>query len=689
MSRKYEKLLSPAKIGEITVENRIVRAPASSGYSTKDGFCTERLEALYEAFAQGGVGLIIMEGCAVQEWREDAYHLVGFWSDEHVPGYKKMVEKVHKYNSKIFVQFCPMGPVNWLDPVGASALTVEEMPWPPTVTAPPREATVEEMNKLKEDMVAAARRVKECGYDGVEVHCAHSYFLQSFLSRTWNKRTDQYGCQSLENRARYAVEIIRAIKEAMGSDFAVGVRMNGEEYGADERFRLTSEEAVGIAKIFEAAGVDYISVAGEGLTPRGDNASIPSQHQPDYWTYPDPNESMKQYMPRFKAGLFIQSAEAIHKAVKVPVIGVGRQDEDSAEELLKKDKVDLVAFARSLFADPELPKKLKEERYDDIVHCTRCGTCEDPVSAPRRCRVNPALGRYDMEIQPAEHKKKVLVVGGGPAGMEAARVAALRGHEVTLYEKGSSLGGHLPLAAMIKGTELDNVLPVIEYLANQVNKLPIKVKTGKEVTKELIHELKPDVVVIATGGKYVIPDIPGLNNRNVTDVNALAKMANAPLKLLGPKALSTLSNIALPGIGKRVIIIGGQIAGLQGAVFMKKRNKEVTILESSDALGKGIVDTYFRRMMAWFPKNNVPIYSGVKYEEITKQGVVVTTKEGEKRLIEGDTIVILPSQSPNVELKNELEGLVPEIYMVGSSNGAERELIEHALADGRQIGVSI
>lgn len=689
MAKKYEKLLSPIKVGNLTLDNRIVRAPAHTDYCDIDGFCTERLEALYESFAKGGAGLIFMEGCSPYEWRTDIFRICGLWSDEHIPGYKVLTDKVHQHQGIIIQQICSTGPANFFDPQGASTLTADEMPWPPSVGAPVRGVSREEMALHKQQHIDTAIRAQKAGFDGVELHCAHSYYMQTFLSRTWNKRTDEYGCQSIENRTRFAVEIIKGMREALGPDYVIGVRMNGQEYGADPNFILTSEEAVEIAQAFEAAGVDYISVAGEGFNLRGDVSAVASQHQPDYWTYPEPNDSMKQYMARFKEGLFIQSAEAIHQAVKVPVIGVGRQDEDSAEELLQQGKVDLVAFARSLFADPEMPNKLKEGRYDDIVHCTRCGTCEDPLNSTRRCRVNPSLGLYGMDIMPAESKKKVLVIGGGPAGMEAARVAALRGHDVTLYEKGSSLGGHLPLAAMIKGTELDNVLPVIEYLTNQLKKLPVKVKTGKEVTKEVVRELKPDAVVIATGGKYVVPNLPGLNNRNVTDVNALSKLAETPLKLLGPKALNTLSNIALPGIGKRVIIIGGQIAGLQGAVFMKKRGKEVTVLESADTLGKGIVDIYYRRMMAWFPKANIPIYSGISFDEITKKGVAFTTKDGEKKFVEGDTVVILPSQSPNENLKKELEGLVPEIFMAGSVYGAERELIEHAIADGRNVGLAV
>ncbi|ACV21385.1 NADH oxidase [Slackia heliotrinireducens] len=685
----YEKLLSPIKIGNLEIKNRIVKAPASSGFADMNGFCTNRLVTFYETLAKGKVGLIIMEGQAVQEWREDFYHLVGLWSDEHIAGYKAMVDKVHAAGSPIIAQFCPMGPVDWTDPRGASALTQEEMPWPPAFGAPPREVTIDEINALKQAIVDAAIRATKVGYDGVEIHTAHSYYLQSFMSRTWNKRTDQYG-GSIENRARLVCEMIQEVREATGPDFIIGVRMNGEEYGCDEDLRLTSDEAVEIAKLFEKAGLNYINVAGESLNRRGDVVSVPSQHRPDYWNYPEPDPNMKQYMDRFDEGLFIRAAEAIHRAVNVPVIGVGKQDENSAEALLEADRVDMVAFARPLFADPLFPLKLYEGRPEDIVHCTRCGTCESPLNLARRCRVNPSLALGDYpEPEPAEEKKKVMVIGGGIGGMETAVIAAKRGHDVVLYEPKRNLGGHIPLAAMIKGTEGDNVLLIYDWLKTQIDKLGVKVVKKKANRAAVVHE-RPDAVIVATGGTYSIPEIPGIDGRNVSTVTALSKLAEKPLELLGPKALSTLSNIALPGVGKRVAIIGGEIAGLQGALFMKKRGKDVMVFESGeDNVGAGMTDTYLPRLLSWFSQNDVPIYSGVQFDEITKKGLVVTTKDGEKKEFECDTVMVLPSMVADTSLFDEVNGIAEKTILVGSVKGSPNWLIEHAMADGYQAAMSI
>ena len=398
----------------------------------------------------------------------------------------------------------------------------------------------------------------------------------------------------------------------------------------------------------------------------------------------------------------MKGAEAVKKVVNIPVVAVGRLNEELGEEYIKQGKADMLFLGRQLWADPELPNKVLEGRPEDIVRCCRCGTCEDPYEDPVRWPINPALlpgpgigfqldlARSLLAILPAATKKKVLVVGGGPAGMEAARVAAIRGHDVTLCEKNSYLGGKLPLAAMIKGTELDDVTTVSKWLAEQVDKLPVAVKTDTEVDEAYVASMKPDVVILAVGGVYGVPeDLPGIKGSNVQSVVSLAKVAEAPLKLFGAKAVNKLSTVALPGVKKNVVILGGQIEGLQGAVFLKKRGKNVTVIEEADTTGNRFPPRYLARTYPWFERQGVKVITGVHYDEVTKDGVKITTKDGKRELIPADTVMVLMPPLANEKLKNSISGKVPELFTIGCCNGVEQSLVVHALKQAREIGCQI
>ena len=495
--------------------------------------------------------------------------------------------------------------------------------------------TLDEMQTIKTHYINAAERAQRAGFDGVECHSANGYFLLSFLSRIWNFRTDQYGPQSMENRTRLHSEIIAGIRERCGKDFVIGVRINGMDFGHPNA--MTPEEGAEAAKLLEGAGADYISVTGYGY------GRPAMQYVPDYWAYPEPDEFMKPYLRSFKTGLTLPGAEAVKKAVRIPVAAVGRLDEKLGEETLRHGRADMILLGRALWADHDLPNKLVEGREDDILHCCHCATCEDPQEAPRRCRVNPALGREkELAILPAQTKKRVLVVGGGPAGMEAARVAALRGHDVTLCERGPSLGGKMHLSVMVKGIQFDDVTGVIDYLTRQVTQLPITVKCNTEVDEALIDELKPDVVIFAVGGAYSLPEqVPGIHGSNVVGVPALAKMAEVPLRMFGAKALSKLSEIALPGIGEKCGRAWGPNRGLQGAIFLESAEERSRCWRRATPPARGCHPVFSGVPSLGSRRKEWTSITEVHYDEVTASGVRITTKEGDQRLIPADTVMVL------------------------------------------------
>lgn len=682
----FPHLTAPITINSrLKLRNRMVKAPQSSWFFEKDGSAGQRVTDFYETIAAGGVGLLIVSAVT---WRPDhPYGPYGALSDDKfIPGMKNLVDRVHSHDCPVMCQLHHGGPSAAAGhhgglPVGASSMDVKDIPSPGKAV---HGLTREEIEEDKQLYFAAAERVAACGFDGIEVHCAHGYYLESFLSRVWNHRDDEYGPQNMENRTRLIVEIITELRRRLGADYPIGLRMNGHEWGA--KGELTVEEAVEAAKIFEKAGVNYISVSGYGYGP------LPFRYLPDYWPYPEPEEHMKPYMDDYRGlGLLVPPAEAIKKAVSIPVIAVGRMDENKGEAVLAQGKADLVAFGRYLWADPEFPRKVMEGRIDDIVRCTRCGTCEDPPAGrPRRCRVNPSMGRErELRITPAEKKKKVLVIGGGPAGMETARVAALRGHKVILCDKNRALGGKLPLASMIKGSDVEDIRSIVPYLTGQLAKLPVDIRLNTTVDADYVRREAPDAVVIATGGLYTLPELPGVNGRNVTGVNSLSKQVKLPLVVFGPDLLHKLTKIFLP-IGRRVVIIGGRIEGVQGAIFLNKRGREVCVLEEGAELGKGIPPRYMDRVRPWFQKRGISAFTEVSFKEITSKGVIYVDKEGKEHLAEGDTVMVLTSQKPDLALKNRLEGIVPEIHMAGSVNGADvGSLIVNAIENGRSIGCKL
>lgn len=682
---KYPRLFSPiALTPECILKNRLIKSGQSTWLWNTDGSAGNSPGAdLYENIARGGAAAIILGGCAIEE-TPGIY--LGLWDDKFIPGLQQLAQRVHRHECKLFAQFHHSGPAAWprlgAPPISASTLSEQEIPMKPPLANPCRGMTLEEIRQKQAQIVNACVRADRGGLDGMEIHAAHGYLLNSFLSRIWNRREDHYGCQSVENRTRIVREILEQARKRCRPDFILGVRINGREYGAEGA--ITLEEATENAVALEAAGARFINVAGYGY------GEAPFRYCPDYFPYPEPDDFMLPWMAAWRdKGLWTDSARQIKKVVRVPVITAGRMDEDLAERILQDNDADIIALGRTLWADHDFPNKVREGRPEDIVRCTRCASCEDPVTQPRICRVNPTLGRYqELAIHPASNKKKIMVIGAGPAGIEAARVASLRGHQVTLYDKAPIPGGRIRLAAMIKGCDVENVLPIYEYLTTQLTKSKVTLRLKTEVTPALVRQERPDAVVIANSGEYPVPDIPGIDLPHVLTIKQLARRAGLPLRLFGPRWLERLSYYFLPS-GKRVVVLGGQIEGLQGSVFLKKRGREVTVVEASAAIGAGIPERYMQRLIPWFRKKNVTLLTETRVEAIHSDRVIVCDNQGQQRTLACDTVMVLMPQLPATALADAVRPYVDEVHIIGSALGAENGLLKHALLDGRRAGCAL
>jgi 2,4-dienoyl-CoA reductase (NADPH2) len=539
--------------------------------------------------------------------------------------------------------------------------------------------TVEQIHQIVEKFAEAAKRVKEAGIDGVEIHAAHGYLLSEFLSRSCNRRTDEYG-GDLKNRARIVLDVIKAVRDRVGADYPVWCRIDGREFRIKDG--ITTEDGIALARMLEEAGVDAINVSGYGGI-RGGFYDAPIVYPP---------------------GNLVSLAEGIKKVVSIPVIAVGRISAELGEEVLLQGKADFIAMARAILADPEYPNKVALGNMEDIRPCIQCYHCVSQAfwGEPVFCSVNAAAGKEaEFRIEPAKQPKKVLVVGGGPGGMEAARVAALRGHDVTLCDKGRRLGGSLVFASVANGDNED----FLNYLIAQVGKLPITVKLAVEVTPALIEDMKPDVVILALGGNLTTPQIPGSDLPSVISGKDLRQMVSGASEKLSwwQKGALSMAGALMPGLlsvpslrrltrywmplGKRVAIIGGDMVACELAKFLVERGREVTILESSTDMA---IEMAIGRRWNFLPQlreMGVAMLKNVDIEEITPHGVNITDGEGKKQAIAADTVVLAGGMEPNQTLSQHIEGKVPRIHLIGDCS--ELRLIHGAVEDGFRAALAI
>jgi 2,4-dienoyl-CoA reductase-like NADH-dependent reductase (Old Yellow Enzyme family)/thioredoxin reductase len=623
--------------------NRLVMPSMGTNFGSEDGHVTERLINYYEERANRGPGLIIPEMISMDfPLGRRGAHQLRIDEDKYVEGLQKLTDRIHNTSSKIAIQLCHAGIL--AGPKNSGLLPVAPSPVDDFKGMRARQLTVDEIEIIITRFIEAAQRAKKANFDGVEVHAAHSYLLAHFLSPAFNRRLDGYG-GSIQKRARILLEILERIRKSLGSTFPIWCRLNGMEYGLEGG--LTIEESKKIAQMVAEAGSDAIHVSAFG-----------------YGSYFGYNRACMG-QPR---GNLSNLAAEIKKVVKIPVIAVGRIDFTLGERLVRESKADLIAIGRAQIADPHIIRKAAEGRFDDIRPCISCNVCVDDLTGldmNLHCSINACVGKErEYDIKPAQNKKRVLVIGGGPGGMEAARVAALRGHEVTIYEKQGQLGGKLILAST--PPHKDEIRPFAEYLINQIKKLGVNFELGKEADLTSIKNFRPDVLILATGATPLVPRISGINHANI----AFAE------DVLSGKT-----------VGQKIAIIGGGLVGCETAEFLVQQGKVVTIIEMLNEIAIGIGLSFKIGIINRLAASGVTTLTGVKCEEISETGVVITDKEGKKQTIAADTTVFAVGAKSSDKLLKSTKDMVFEVYTVGDC--VEPRRIKDAIADGYRVGLAI
>ncbi|MBW2363294.1 MAG: FAD-dependent oxidoreductase, partial [Deltaproteobacteria bacterium] len=516
---------------------------------------------------------------------------------------------------------------------------------------------------------------QEAGFRGVEISTSASHFLPTFLNRFWNQREDQYGSQSIENRARLMCEIIHESKERVGEGFNIGVMMNVVESMPGG---LTYPESIGIAMLFEAAGAAYIH--GRAFIFASATTFWPEQE-----FHPELTPQAKQILDLRGGGkaAFRKATAKLKEALSIPVMTVGNIDPETGEDILRRGEADLIGLCRPLMADPQLPNKLAEDRPEDITPCTHCMACLQRwiVGRSVACRVNASVGDVDR-YTPAEQSKRLLVVGAGPAGMEAARVAARRGHRVTLIDRERALGGQMLLASAIKGKEPENLEELIEYYRIQLSKLSVGLQLGTEYSAELLQTEQPDAVVFATGPTIEPIAVPAGDSKIVVHSASLMDALKRAIRAAGAGAIHTLSKAWLP-LGDRVVIVGGGYQGCQLAEFLIKRGRKVSLVEKGPTIGDGVVPHNLMKLMFWFQSKGVGMITEAEIESIA--GSSVSLLSGDQRhSLEADSVIFIDTPVPNARHVDEASNLVGEVHRVGGSR--EPGMILDSIADGYRIG---
>ncbi|PUU91046.1 2-enoate reductase [Halanaerobium congolense] len=667
MDKKYSSLFEPLKIANLEIKNRIGMAPmAASGLINSDNAFDQRAIEYYVERAKGGAGLIITGGVEVENTIEQTHTGIFQNISTNPTAFKltavEMVERVQAHGAKIFLQLTMgFGRSLFLDvvdshPAAPSAVSHFSQP---EITC--RELKTEEVEFMIQKMIDAAVLAEDIGFDGVEVHAMHEgYLIDQFALSLFNNRTDKYG-GNLKNRLRVAAEIVQGIKKKLGSDYPVTLRygvkscikelhqggLPGEDYQEKGR---TLEEGLEVAAILEEAGYDAL------------NADLGS-YEALYWAHPPTYMDHGPYLP------YVQKLKEV---VDIPILTAGRLDDPKlAAQAVGEGQVDMALLGRGLLADPDWPNKVRYQKLDKIRPCLGCHDgCMGRMESGKKisCAVNPACGReVEYSIDSALKEKEIMIVGGGIAAMEAARVCALRGHKVKLYEKNDYLGGHLIEASVPEFKKDERKL--IEWYKNELAELEVNINLEQEVDQKLIEELSPDEVIIAAGAKANIPPIAGVEQKNV--ITACRALMNEDQ------------------IGEKVVILGGGLVGVETAVWLAEKGKEITIVEMMDDLLDSIFVSHANSDMLkdLVDFHKIDVKTGSSILEIDKNTVSVISKNFRRENIEADTIIIAAGYKENKKLYRQIKDMDLKVNLIGDSKKVAN--IMYSIWDAYEVAKSI
>ena len=641
----YEKLFEKGHIGPLTIRNRAVMSPMGTDLADTNGNASQRLIAYYAERAKGGIGLIINEYTGVDDVDSiPTQHNLRMAQDYNVKAAEELTRTVHLYGAKIFAQLHHGGATSKSAFTGRQNLSPSGIPMAPGGELP-REMTLEDIKRVQDKFVAAAVRCKKAGYDGVELHGAHGYLIAQFFSKYYNHRTDAYG-GSLENRCRFIDEIIAAIRAKLGR-YPISVRICGDEMTPEPGF-LTLEDGLEIGRHLEAQGIDCINIS-NGSSWNGNANCEPFSYTPGW----------KKHV-----------AKAFKAALHIPVIATNTiKDPDFAESLLEEGVCDFVALGRSQFADPNFINKAKAGHPEQIRKCISCMYCRERLlgnAMPVECSMNPRLGREYryrwQDLQKNGAGRPVVVVGGGPGGMECAILLAKRGFAVTLLEKSGALGGTLNIAKLPPFKA--NLQGITDVMALEMAEAGVTVKLNTEATPELVSSMNPVGVFLAVGAPPVVPGtIPGIEKAVLAEDVILGK---APCK----------GSVALIGTG---------LTGLECAEMILEQGHPLTMVEMNPAVGQGIYNVVFNDIYSRIQPHDPVVLTRHKLTAVTDDGVTAEDlSTGETKTIAADTVVLALGTHNQEAMAEQFEAAGLTTVLVGSAEtpgriaGATRDGFEKA-----------
>ncbi|ORB64887.1 NADH oxidase [Mycobacterium shinjukuense] len=669
----------------MTVRNRVVMSPMETMYGTRDGLPSQRTRDYFAARAEGGVGLITLGATGVDHHHPETPGGLQLATDAAVDAHRALVDVVHAHGAKIQPQLVHAGP-DGLGPEMFGVPSLGPSVIPSYLTGrPSAEISTRQLAEVFDLFRAAARRAAEAGYDGIELHAAHGYMLLgSFLAPQRNRRTDDYRGDSARGRIRAVLQALAAIRSEIGDALPITLRISGYERVAGGR---PIYETARVAPDLVAAGVDAFHVSG-GVIDRLVTAMVNGADDGDE--------------------LNVGAAAAVKQVVDVPVIAVGRiHDPARAERILADGRADFIAMGRPLLADPDLPDKLASGQSHRIRRCISCENCIDAMEQRLSvdCAVNPRTGKErELAAPRAVRAKRVVVVGGGPAGLEAARVAAERGHRVTLFERAGQLGGALRWACLLHPENQ----PFLRYLRDEIRLSPVNVELGHPVSSGEVIAMRPDAVVVATGGHVAVPTIPGADLPHVHTGPGLCDLLDGHAessdpawqrlcagllagwrqRLVRPAAVRLATRAWMP-VGRRVVIIGGDLVAIELAEFLAGRGRLVSILEPGKDIAPEVGNKRKTEHMDRLDRLGVTVHVRAAVDRINREAVVFTPAGGSTRDLACDSVVIAGSVEPDTALFDSLVAAMPdaEVHAAGDCSGLG--LIRRATEDGARAACAI